>query len=383
MDTGSYKGGYTAERATADELSYQVSLFRGPEVPVDIVDAVPDIVLLLNVHRQIVFAGRAVESIVSRREESLGLRPGELLGCVHADNDTGGCGTTKFCRVCGAAKAIVSAFVGRENLQECRILKNDGTALDLLVHAKLIRYRDYDFLVFTLQDIADQKRLHGMERLFFHDLLNAAGGIRNLLQVLPQLEPQEAVETQKLLHGLSQSMIETIQTQRDIKAAETGELVVHMRPSNLNNTMREVVDGFRSSSLHEKRRISYRGSGKEGRIVTDPRLLKRCVGVMIKNAVEATASGGEVTLGWEDESGTIKIWVHNPGTISPEVRLQIFQRSFSTKEGTRGIGTYSLKLMVEKYLRGRTWFSSNNEEGTYFYVRLPKEPDKKKPGDTQ
>ena len=35
-----------------------------------------------------------------------------------------------------------------------------------------------------------------------------------------------------------------------------------------------------------------------------------------------------------------------------EVKAQIFERSFSTKGRGRGIGTYSIKLLTERYLEG-------------------------------
>lgn len=38
----------------------------------------------------------------------------------------------------------------------------------------------------------------------------------------------------------------------------------------------------------------------------------------------------------------------------------------------RGIGTYSVKLLVEKYLKGTVNFESEEGLGTVFYVRLPK-----------
>jgi signal transduction histidine kinase len=54
-----------------------------------------------------------------------------------------------------------------------------------------------------------------------------------------------------------------------------------------------------------------------------------------------------------------------------EVRLQVFQRSFSTKGADRGLGTYSVKLLTEKYLKGKVSFSSQQGEGTTFFVLLP------------
>jgi len=54
------------------------------------------------------------------------------------------------------------------------------------------------------------------------------------------------------------------------------------------------------------------------------------------------------------------------------VRLQVFQRSFSTKGGRgRGVGTYSARLLAERYLGGRLSFSSVAGQGTTFVLDLP------------
>jgi hypothetical protein len=57
----------------------------------------------------------------------------------------------------------------------------------------------------------------------------------------------------------------------------------------------------------------------------------------------------------------------------PEVvRRQVFRRSFSTKSPVgRGIGTYSAKLITERYLGGSLTFTSSEEQGTTFAVTLP------------
>jgi signal transduction histidine kinase len=63
--------------------------------------------------------------------------------------------------------------------------------------------------------------------------------------------------------------------------------------------------------------------------------------------------------------------VHNPVYIMPEIQLQIFQRSFSTKGSGRGLGTYSIRLFSERYLKGKVSFTSNPQEGTTFRVQYP------------
>lgn len=58
------------------------------------------------------------------------------------------------------------------------------------------------------------------------------------------------------------------------------------------------------------------------------------------------------------------------------MRLQIFNRSFSTKSTGRGLGTYSMKYLTEKYLRGEMSFTSVEGEGTTFLARYPLGPEK-------
>ncbi|MCP4457600.1 MAG: sensor histidine kinase, partial [Cytophagales bacterium] len=60
----------------------------------------------------------------------------------------------------------------------------------------------------------------------------------------------------------------------------------------------------------------------------------------------------------------------NDKYIKPEVQNQLFKRSFSTKGAGRGFGTYSMKLLGEKYLNGKVWFESTIKDGTTFYIEI-------------
>ena len=73
--------------------------------------------------------------------------------------------------------------------------------------------------------------------------------------------------------------------------------------------------------------------------------------------------------------------IHNASILSEAAQLQMFQRSFSTKEARgRGIGTYSARLLAEKYLKGDVSFTSRELEGTTFFVALPSTPMSSFPG---
>jgi sensor histidine kinase regulating citrate/malate metabolism len=94
---------------------------------------------------------------------------------------------------------------------------------------------------------------------------------------------------------------------------------------------------------------------------------------MVKNALEAVGEGETVTMGCKASSRGLKFWVHNAGYITPDVQSQIFKWSFSTKGKNRGLGTYGMRLLSERYLRGQVSFTSTPEGGTTFTVRLPME----------
>ena len=110
------------------------------------------------------------------------------------------------------------------------------------------------------------------------------------------------------------------------------------------------------------------GESVGARVVTDPTILKRILVNLAKNALEAIGVGATVTI-WAERAGEeVMFAVRNPGTLPEEVRHQLFHRSFSTKGDGRGIGTYSVKLLGERYLRGRVEFRSGDAEGTVFMI---------------
>jgi signal transduction histidine kinase len=104
---------------------------------------------------------------------------------------------------------------------------------------------------------------------------------------------------------------------------------------------------------------------------TDLRLLHRILINLTKNAIEASSEKEVVRLGCEQNGNDLEFWVHNQNCMPAQVQRQIFQRSFSTKGSGRGLGTYSIKLLGERYLKGRVSFTSSPEKGTTFRFRCP------------
>jgi signal transduction histidine kinase len=105
-------------------------------------------------------------------------------------------------------------------------------------------------------------------------------------------------------------------------------------------------------------------------ISTDKVLLKRVLINLLKNALEASPKNATVVLNIYRDENTIVFTVYNPGYMSVAVQSQVFQRSFSTKGAGRGLGSYSIKLLTERYLNGNVYFATSEDNGTTFFVTL-------------
>ena len=102
-------------------------------------------------------------------------------------------------------------------------------------------------------------------------------------------------------------------------------------------------------------------------------IIIRSLGNLIKNALEAIGSGQKVSITAHDYGENVRFIISNDGVIPKHIQLQIFNRSFSTKaKKGRGIGTYSVKLLIENYLKGKVSFVSNDENQTQFIIEVPK-----------
>ena len=148
-----------------------------------------------------------------------------------------------------------------------------------------------------------------------------------------------------------------------------------MDPSDLRakEVLEELAVAYRHHRVTAGKNITVAAESDNVTILTDHALLLRVLGNMLKNALEASSAGETVMVGSKGEEDQVEFWVQNPAHMPRDVQLQVFKRSFSTKGSGRGIGTYSIRLFVTRYLHGSVDFESSEERGTTFRVRLPKD----------
>lgn len=346
-------------------------LMNLPEVK-KLTDSIPNILLILNDKRQVVYANQRLYELLQKDsiDDVLGLRPGELLNCQHSRTSPGGCGTTIFCSKCGAVNAIQKSLDGFVSVEECRIIDFNNNAYDLKVWATPYEYNGDKYSIFAMQDISGEKRKDALERIFFHDIINTAGGLLGISQVIKE-NPEEINEFKDMLFDVAAALMDEIQAQKILIQAENGNLTTSFSPVNTIDALHSVKNIYSKHIVAQEKSVEVSSDSIDKTFFTDSTLLKRIIGNLTKNALEAIREGEAVILGANQEENKIIFWVKNSLVIPLEVQLQLFQRSFSTKGAGRGLGTYSVKLLTENYLKGKVYFKSNDELGTIFFVELP------------
>jgi len=343
-----------AERADEKIIKHQSDILADQPILIEILNAVSVAVVILNLQRQIVFGNKAFLYMLGRDDLKgvSGLRVGEVMKCIHASTGAGGCGTTKFCKMCGAVNAMLSAQKGNIEILECRITQLEDTrAFDLRVMASPINIKGMEFTVFSVMDIADEKRKEVLERIFLHDLMNTANGLQGYSRLLTTSTEDDLTRYSMIVNKLADKLVDEIEAQKQLIQAENNRLIASLSTINSLYVLTRVKETYMNHDVAIERTIIIDPESQGTIFSSDETLLLRVIGNMTKNALEAIGPQESVTLSCRIINDKIRFSVHNLGEIPQEARLQVFQRSFSTKGAGRGLGTYSIKLLSEQYLK--------------------------------
>jgi CheY-like chemotaxis protein len=358
-----------AGRAGGEDLNHQVQEALSNPIIKVLLESVQGYLLILNEQRQILAANPELLEALNNESPDwmIGLRPGELLNCLHFSEGPDGCGTSLKCRSCGAVLAILgSRNNGVVTSGECNMSIRDGekTATRFFrVNATPLCSGDHTLTVFSVLDVSSAKRLELLDEIFLHDLLNSLGCMEGMGKSDSQAT---ALQYESVVRHLK----EEVHYHRSLIEAEKGTLVKTEIWISAAEVLLELSDLLKNNPRTNRHAIVFE-KNSDYQFYLDKVLLIRVLFNMALNAVEASSPGDTIRIVYSD--GTFS--VHNPGVIPDDVSLHIFEHSFSTKgHSGRGLGTYGMKVLGEQYLGGSVSFSTNRDAGTVFRIKLPVVP---------
>lgn len=107
------------------------------------------------------------------------------------------------------------------------------------------------------------------------------------------------------------------------------------------------------------------------KVIADSAYMKRILGNLISNAVQAMPNGGKLGIHAYREAEDIVVTVKDTGTgIPEEAKPKLFQPLFTTKSKGQGFGLAVVKRLTEA-LNGTITFESQEGKGTKFTMRFP------------
>jgi signal transduction histidine kinase len=149
-----------------------------------------------------------------------------------------------------------------------------------------------------------------------------------------------------------------------------------LREMDLAELAQDVAQVAREQALEAGAMICLDGCDQPLNLYCDPGALRSVLGALISNALKASAAGGRITIGLDDNGQEAIIRVSDQGEGIPRENLErIFEPFFSTRppgEG-RGLGLSVSRGVIEK-MGGRIEVNSRPGRGAIFEVYLPKCP---------
>jgi len=248
-------------------------------------------------------------------------------------------------------------------------LDSDAVTLrkDIRVSAQPLTIGGDELTAFSVVDTSQENRTQLLEHAFLHDLVNAAGSIQMLIDLLTtDTSRQERVEYVKLLQVSINRLLSEIYHEKmmlDSSGLAASAVTVH-------EILTALAEYYKNQTFAGNCRIEIEeGAIKSMKVLGDLSLLVRVLDNMLRNAIEATSHGGVVTLGCREIDGDLEFWVHNPNKISETVRTKMFRPPVSHQRDEEAQG-YETQLLSE-LCGGAVVVSSDQEFGTRFSIRYP------------
>ncbi len=368
-----------AVRASAEQVSREARLVAESPVTETLLQLVDGLLAILNEQRQIIGVNRALAAHLGIDDEldACGLRHGEAMRCVHADEEPAGCGTTRHCSSCGAAIAIVTSLAQNETVERtCAIERGTGAGpqdLYFRVRAAPVSVRGQRLVLLFLDDITREQELATMERVFFHDVNNVLQYLMGTIDLGMLGRRGDPTALLASLRQIAERLASELNIQRSLLTHED----CTYEPARLDVPVAALVDElaacFKAVESGRKRVLRVASEFADEHIVTDRTLVHRVVGNMFTNALEASREGEEIRLTARRRGDHLRLEVWNGAVIDDATARRVFQRNFSTKGSVgRGLGTYSMKLFGERVLGGKVGFESSPGCGTTFWLELPR-----------
>ncbi len=232
---------------------------------------------------------------------------------------------------------------------------------------------------------SSQKQKDALFAVLIHDMINPAGMIKNLVELLFHYE-LNTEEQKDIINDIFKTTATIVTLSKEISRVmdlETGELILNIGNINIQEILTAFVNKNQSAADKKKITIKTEVENSLPDIQADQSMIEEIIENLLSNALKFTQEGGEISIQSRRESDKeIIIEIIDDGQgLSQEDIEKAFVRgaklspSTTAGEPSSGLGLWVVKKLVDGH-KGRVMINSSPGKGSNFAFILPIESEK-------
>lgn len=226
---------------------------------------------------------------------------------------------------------------------------------------------DYDAMIETARLRED------VERITRHDLRGPLAGIVGLAQSIREQDAVPREELDDRMRAIEESalrVLDMLNLSAEIYKIETGAYRLDAKPVGLDGILKRIAE--LAQAAHREKEITVRYTSTGSNATGDALLCHSLFHNLVRNACEASPTGGEVSITVAD-SDPLRIAITNRGAVAQEIRDHFFDKFVTHgKAGGSGVGTYSARLLAEAQNGSIALDVDDSDDRTTITVSLPR-----------
>lgn len=364
----------------------------------------PLMMCLVDQQHRICRINRAVlENCKKAEQELIGLRVGELLGCIYSLDDPRGCGSGPNCLICPLHLAVMDSLrtgQSHRRVEVNKVILQQGkrVKLSLLASVARVEVEEQSMVLVCLEDITP---LREVETQYLHAqkmeaIGQLAGGIahdfNNILAAI--LMNLSLLKMDCDLNSSNSETVEELEKEAKRAADLTRQLLVFSRRQviqkqvlNLNEHLRQTLVMIRRL-LGETIEINFQPGPSLCWIEADPGMVDQVIMNLCVNARDAMPRGGVISIATREVDFHPQTLSNHPAArvgrfaclqiadtgcgMDEETLQRIFEPFFTTKVAGKGTGLGLATVYgIVKQHGGWIEVESQAGKGTCFQVFWP------------
>jgi signal transduction histidine kinase/CheY-like chemotaxis protein/HAMP domain-containing protein len=239
--------------------------------------------------------------------------------------------------------------------------------------------------VVAFQDLSHLREVDRMKEEFVsivsHELRTPLTSIRGSIQLVlgePGSVPdQEHRGLLQIALNNCERLVRIINDILDVSKIESGNLVLHKKPVNVADLVRQSIDVVAGAARNAHVTVAAKLPADLRPVMVDPDRIVQAIVNLLSNAVKFAPAGSSVTIAATGTDHMVTIAVSDEGEgIAPENLNRLFRKfqqvdsSSSRRRGGTGLGLAITKALVEQH-GGQIYVDSELNKGTRFSLTLP------------